>query len=81
MSRSLFWLSDEAGGRSGRTCRTTNPERAASMTGERISGIVHMHKCGGRWAGCSAEYGPATTVYNRCNRWSRAASGPESWRR
>ena len=30
-----------------------------------------MLKCGGRWADCPAEYGPATTVYNRWNRWSR----------
>lgn len=36
-----------------------------------IAGIVHMLKCGGRWADCPAEYGPATTVYNRWNRWSR----------
>ena len=30
-----------------------------------------MLKCGGRWGDCPAENGPATTVYNRWNRWSR----------
>ncbi|GLV30311.1 hypothetical protein TomTYG75_28270 [Sphingobium sp. TomTYG75] len=33
-----------------------------------ISDIIHMLKCGGRWADCPGEYGPATTVYNRSNR-------------
>lgn len=36
-----------------------------------ISGIIHMLKCGGRWSDRHAYYGPATTVYNRWNRWSR----------
>ncbi|PTQ07298.1 hypothetical protein CLG96_17210 [Sphingomonas oleivorans] len=36
-----------------------------------ISGIIHMLKCGGRWADCPSDYGPATTIYNRWNRWSR----------
>ena len=36
-----------------------------------ISGIIHMLKCGGRWADCPAEYGPSTTVYNLWNQWSR----------
>ena len=35
-----------------------------------ISGIFHMLKSGGRWCDCPADYGPATTVYNRFNRWS-----------
>ncbi|WP_432762840.1 transposase [Altererythrobacter rubellus] len=36
-----------------------------------ISGIIHMLKCGGRWADCPSEYGPSKTVYNGWNRWSR----------
>ena len=30
-----------------------------------ISGIVHMLKCGGRWADCPSEYGPSTTLRRR----------------
>ena len=36
-----------------------------------ISGILHVLKVGCRWCDCPAYYGPATTVYNRFNRWSR----------
>ena len=71
MSRSLFWLSDEAWG-------AIEPHLPKNQPGARrvddrrvISGIVHMLKCGGRWADCPTEYGPATTIYNRWNRWSR----------
>lgn len=32
-----------------------------------ISGIL---KTGCRWRDCPAEHGPATTIYNRYNRWS-----------
>ena len=71
MSRSLFWLSDEA-------WLAIEPHLPRNQPGARrvddrrvISGIIHMLKCGGRWADCPAEYGPATTVYNRWNRWSR----------
>ena len=35
-----------------------------------ISGIFHVLKSGCRWGDCPREYGPATTVYNRFNRWS-----------
>lgn len=71
MSRSLFWLSNDA-------WAAIEPHLPKNQPGARrvddrrvISGIVHMLKCGGRWADCPAEYGPATTVYNRWNRWSR----------
>jgi len=70
MSR-LFWLSDEA-------WAAIEPQLPKNQPGARrvddrrvISGIIHMLKCGGRWADCPAEYGPSTTVYNRWNRWSR----------
>ena len=36
-----------------------------------ISGILHVLKIGCRWQDCPAAYGPATTIYNRFNRWSR----------
>jgi transposase len=65
MSRSLFWLSNDA-------WAAIEPHLPKNQPGARrvddrrvISGIVHMLKCGGRWADCPAEYGPATTVYNR----------------
>jgi transposase len=35
-----------------------------------ILGIFHVLKSGCRWSDCPADYGPATTVYNRFNRWS-----------
>jgi len=71
MSRSLFWLSDEA-------WAAIEPHLPQNQPGARrvddrrvISGIVHMLRCGGRWADCPTEYGPSTTIYNRWNRWSR----------
>ena len=35
-----------------------------------ISGIVHVLKVGCRWRDCPAVYGPATTIYNRFQRWA-----------
>jgi len=71
MAGSLFWLSDAA-------WAAIEPHLPKNQPGARrvddrrvISGIVHMLKCGGRWADCPSDYGPATTVYNRWNRWSR----------
>ena len=67
----LFWLSDAA-------WAAIEPHLPSNQPGARrvddrrvISGIVHMLKCGGRWADCPREYGPSTTIYNRWNRWSR----------
>ncbi|QKV20728.1 IS5 family transposase [Oricola thermophila] len=37
-----------------------------------VSGIIHVLKVGCRWCDCPPEYGPATTIYNRFNRWSRS---------
>lgn len=37
-----------------------------------VTGILHVLKVGCRWIDCPREYGPATTVYNRFNRWSKA---------
>ena len=84
MSRSLFWLSDEA-------WAAIEPHLPKNQPGARrvddrrvISGIIHMLKCGGRWQDCPSEYGPPTTVYNRWSRrgiWLRilAALTQERW--
>ncbi len=71
MSRSLFWLSDEA-------WAAIEPHLPKNQPGARrvddrrvISGIIHMLRCGGRWADVPVDYGPPTTIYNRWNRWSR----------
>jgi transposase len=36
-----------------------------------ISGIIHVLQTGMRWQDCPKDYGPATTVYNRFNRWAK----------
>lgn len=71
MSKSLFWLSDDA-------WAAIEPHLPSNQPGARrvddrrvISGIIHVLKVGCRWCDCPAEYGPSTTVYNRFNRWSR----------
>jgi len=67
----LFWLSDEA-------WAAIEPHLPRNQPGARrvddrrvISGILHVLKTGCRWVDCPSAYGPATTVYNRFNRWSR----------
>lgn len=84
MSRSLFWLSDEA-------WAVIEPHLPKNQPGARrvddrrvISGIIHMLKRGGRWVDCPPEYGLSTTVYNRWSRrgiWTRilAALTEEGW--
>src|ERR1700755_24462 len=68
---SLLCLSDEAG-------VAIEPHLPKNQPGGRrvddrrvISGILHVLKIGCRWQDCPADYGRATTVYNRFNRWSR----------
>jgi len=70
MSR-LFWLTDAQ-------WAVIEPHLPSNQPGARrvddrrvISGIIQVLKSGCRWCDCPAEYGPATTVYNRFNRWSR----------
>ena len=70
VSVALFWLSDEA-------WAAVEPHLPKNQPGARrvddrrvISGIFHVLKSGCRWVDCPAEYGPATTIYNRFNRWS-----------
>ena len=67
----LFWLSDEA-------WAVIEPHLPRGLPGKPrvddrrvISGILHVLKVGCRWRDGPPEYGPATTVYNRYNRWSR----------
>ena len=79
MSR-LFWLSDEAWAAIEAQLPKNQPGARRVDDRRVISRIIHMLKCGGRWADCPAQYGPSTTVYNRWNRWSRrgvcARTGP-----
>ncbi len=71
MSKSLFWLSDEA-------WAAIEPQLPRNQRGPRrvddrrvISGIVHILRGGGRWQDCPSDYGPAPTMYSRWRRWSR----------
>jgi transposase len=71
MSRSLFWLSDEAWAAIEPHLPRNQPG-ARRVDGRRvISGIIHMLKCSRRWADVPPEHGPPTTVCNRWNRRSR----------
>ena len=65
-----FWLSDRA-------WEAIEPLLPRNQPGARrvddrrvISGIVHVLRVGCRWQDCPPDYGPATTIYNRFNRWS-----------
>lgn len=71
MSRSLFWLSDEAWSAIEPFLPTNQPGARRVDDRRVISGIIHVLKSGCRWCDCPADYGPSTTVYNRFNRWSR----------
>ena len=66
-----FWLSDEQF----ELIKPHLPYRAAGKRREDdrrvISGIIHVLQSGCRWQDCPSRYGPATTVYNRYNRWSQ----------
>ena len=66
----LFWLSDDA-------WRVIEPHLPHGLPGEPrvddrrvISGILPVLKTGCRWRDVPKEYGPATTIDNRYNRWS-----------
>jgi transposase len=64
--KNLFWLSDEQWERIEPHLPTD--VRGVERADDRrvISGIVHVLKSGCRWCDCPPEYGPATTIYNRC---------------
>lgn len=71
MSRSLFWLSDEAWAAIELNLPKNQPGARRVDDRRVISGVLHMLKAGCRWCDCPAEYGPSTTIYNRFNHWSR----------
>ena len=70
MSR-LFWLSDEAWAVIDPHLPRGRPGKPRVDDRRVISGILHVLKTGCRWRDVPTEYGPATTIYNRYNRWAR----------
>jgi transposase len=71
MTKSLFWLSDEA-------WKALSPHLPRGRPGKPrvgdrtvISGIVHDLKTSCRWRDVPSVYGPPTAIYNRYNRWSQ----------
>jgi transposase len=67
----LFWLSDEAWAAIDRHLPRGKPGKPRVDDRRVISGILHVLKTGCRWRDVPPEYGPATTIYNRYNRWSQ----------
>ena len=67
----LFWLSDTAWAAIEPHLPHGQPGKPRVDDRRVISGILHILKTGGRWRDVPSEYGPATTIYNRYNRWSR----------
>jgi transposase len=67
----LFWLSDRAWAALDPHLPRGQPGKPRVDDRRVISGILHVLKTGCRWRDVPPEYGPATTVYNRFNRWSQ----------
>ena len=67
----LFWLSDEAWAAIDPHLPHGKPGKPRVDDRRVLSGILHVLKTGCRWRDVPPEYGPATTVYNRYNRWSQ----------
>ena len=65
-----FWLSDAAWAVVAPLLPRDQPGARRVDDRRVISGIIHVLQSGCRWIDCPAEYGPATTIYNRFNRWS-----------
>ena len=65
----LFWLSDEAWAAIDPHLPHGKPGKPRVDDRRIISGILHV-KTGCRWRDVPPEYGPATTVSNRFNRWA-----------
>jgi transposase len=72
-----FWLDDAQWAVIEPLLPTNQPGARRQDDRRIISGIIHVLKIGCRWQDCPVVYGPATTIYNRFNRW--AARG--IWRR
>ena len=66
----LYQLSDEAWARIRPHLPHGKPGKPRVDDRRVISGILHVLKTGCRWRDVPAEYGPATTIYNRYHRWS-----------
>ena len=67
----LFWLSDKAWAAIDPHLPHGRPGKPRVDDRRVLFGILHVLKTGCRWRDVPAEYGPATTVYNRYNRWSQ----------
>jgi len=67
----LFWLSDDAWAVIEPHLPRGKPGKPRVDDRRVISGILHVLKVGCRWRDVPPAYGPATTIYNRYNRWSR----------
>ena len=66
-----FWLDDQQWAAIEPLLPTNQPGAPRKDDRRIISGIIHVLKVGCRWQDCPDCYGPATTIYNRFNRWSR----------
>jgi transposase len=71
----LLWLSDDAWAAIDPHLPRGKPGKPRVDDRRVISGILHVLKTGCRWRDVPPEYGPATTIYNRYNRWSRRGFG------
>ena len=65
-----FWLSDRAWAAIEPLLPRNQPGARRVDDRRVISGIIHVLRIGCRWEDCPPDYGPATTIYNRFNRWS-----------
>ncbi len=66
----LDWLSDEAWAVLEPHLPRNRPGAPRVDDRPVISGILYVLRSGCRWKDCPPAYGPATTIYNRYNRWS-----------
>ena len=64
------WLSDEAWAVLEPHLPRNGPGAPRVDDRRVISGILHVLRSGCRWKDCPPAYGPATTIYNRYDRWS-----------
>src|SRR6202166_2445968 len=67
----LFWLSNEAWAAIDPHLPRGKPGKPRVDDRRVISGILHVLKTGCGWRDVTPQYGPATTIYNRYNRWSQ----------
>ena len=66
----LFRLSDEVWAKLDPHLSHGKPGKPRVDDKRVLSGILHVLKTGCPWRDVPVEYGPATTVYNRYDRWS-----------